>query len=168
MFSGCLTTRDLSDNPKIKGVENFHKVSDDLYRGAQPISEGIKELKKLGIKTIVNLRLINSDREEIGYIDIGYEHINMEAWRPEEDEIIRFLEIMQDSEKTPVFVHCHYGSDRTGIMVAIYRMVMQDWTKEQAIAEMTDEKFDFHPVWQNLIEFVEELDVENLKNKIKT
>lgn len=146
-----------------EGLPNFHRVSPTLYRGAQPTAEGIKELKSRGIKTIVNLRSFNSDRDEIGDTGISYEHITMKAWHPEDKEVVRFLQIVTDAERTPVFVHCQHGADRTGTMCALYRIAVQGWSKEDAIAEMTGGGFGFHPTWDNLLEYLHELDIDALK-----
>ncbi|MEN6386304.1 MAG: tyrosine-protein phosphatase [Phycisphaerales bacterium] len=149
-----------------EGLPNFHKVSDVLYRGAQPDAQGIAKLKEMGIKTIVNLRSFNSDKGEIGKIEIGYEHIFFKTWHPEEKEIKRFLAIITDPSKTPVFVHCQHGADRTGLMCAIYRIAENGWTKEQALDEMMYGGFGFHAVWGNLIEYYKNLDIEKIKNSI--
>lgn len=150
---------------ELEGVENFHKVSDELYRGAQPSDEGMRELEKLGTKTIVNLRSFHSDRGEIKGTDLTYEHIYMKAWHAEDKEVVRFLKIVSDKEHTPVFVHCMHGADRTGTMCAIYRIAIQGWSKAEAVEEMTKGGFGFHSVWENLPEYLEELDIEEMKRQ---
>lgn len=149
----------------LPGCGNLFKVSDGLYRGAQPSAEGMKRLDELGIKTVVNLRSFHSDRDEMGDLDFNYEHIYMKAWHPEEKEVIRFLRIVSDEANEPVFVHCQHGSDRTGTMCAIYRVAVQGWTKEDAIDEMTQGGYGFHPVWQNLIDYINGLDIEAIMVK---
>jgi len=148
---------------ELPGLPNFYKVSDDLYRGAQPTDEGMRQLKELGIKTVVNLRYIHSDRDELGETGLAYEHINMTTWYSQTEDAIRFLRIVTDSNSTPVFVHCQYGSDRTGTMCAIYRIAVQGWSKNQAIEEMTNGGFGFHRIWKNLVNYVRDLDIEQLK-----
>ena len=145
------------------GLPNFYKVSDDLYRGAQPTAQGMTQLKKLGIKTIINLRSIHSDRDELGDTKLAYEHINMTTLDFENEDIVRFLQIVTDSNSTPVFVHCQYGADRTGLMCAIYRIVVQGWSKDEAIAEMTGGGFGFHKIWMNLVGYIKKLDVDGIK-----
>ncbi len=147
------------------GLPNFHKVSQDLYRGAQPTAEGIKQLKDMGIETIVNLRSFHSDRNEIGNVEIGYEHIRMKAWHPEEEDIVRFLKIVTDKEKTPIFVHCQHGADRTGLMCAIYRVAVCGWSKEAAADEMVHGGFGFHPIWKNISDYLMRLDIEKVEDK---
>lgn len=148
-----------------EGLPNFHRVADGLYRGAQPTAAGFKELKALGVKTVVNLRSFNSDRDELGDTGLGYEHITMKAWHPERKEIVRFLQIVTDKERAPVFVHCQHGADRTGTMCAIYRIAIEGWSKDDARAEMTGGGFGFHPTWKNLLEYVRDLDVDEIKRE---
>lgn len=148
---------------ELPGVPNLHKVSDDLYRGAQPTAEGMKQLEKLGVKTIVNLRTTGSDRDEIEGTNLSYERISMSPWDPENDDMVRFLKIATDDDRTPVFVHCRHGADRTGTVSAIYRVVVEGWTKSEAIEEMTKGGFGYHRVWKELPEYVCEADIESLK-----
>lgn len=147
------------------GLPNFHKVTNDLYRGAQPTAEGIRQLKKLGIKTILNLRTFHSDKDEIGETKVDYEHIRSTIWHPKEKEIIRFLQIVTNKHHTPVFVHCMHGADRTGVMCAVYRLAICGWTKEEAIDEMTKGGFGFHKIWGSLITCIEELDISDIMQK---
>lgn len=147
----------------VKGVPNFHKVSDVLYRSAQPTAQGFRKLKELGIKTVVNLRSFNSDRRELGTTGLGYHHIYMKAWHPEEKEIVRFLRLVSDPSQHPVLVHCQHGADRTGVMCAVYRVAVQNWTKEEALKEMTEGGYNFHGVWQNLLRWFNKLDIENIR-----
>jgi len=148
---------------KLNGVSNLHKVSDDLYRSAQPTAQGMQNLKQMGIETIVNLRSFHSDRDEIGKTGLAYEHIYMKAWHPEQKEVVRFLQIVTNKKRTPVLVHCLHGADRTGTMSALYRVVVQGWTKEEAIREMTEGGFNFHAVFDNLPKWIQKLDIEAIK-----
>jgi protein tyrosine phosphatase (PTP) superfamily phosphohydrolase (DUF442 family) len=151
---------------KLDGVPNLHKVSKTLYRSAQPTAEGMKNLKeKLGIKTIVNLRSFNSDRNEIGKTELGYEHIYMKTWHPEKKEVVRFLQIVNDPKRQPVLVHCQHGADRTGTMCAIYRIAVDKWSEEGAIKEMCEGGYGFHEIWSNLPKWIESLDLEKLKQQ---
>jgi protein tyrosine phosphatase (PTP) superfamily phosphohydrolase (DUF442 family) len=152
----------------LPGCGNLYKVSDTLYRGEQPTSDGFQELEKLGIKTVVNLRSLHSDRDELEGTTLGYEHIRMEAWDPEPEEVKEFLKIVIDTEKQPVFVHCLHGADRTGALVAVYRLVIEGWDKERAIDEMRKGPFGFHEIWTGLPEFLEKMDIELLKKEFPT
>lgn len=122
----------------IEGVPNLYCFGPGLYRGAQPTQNGFEKLQKLGIKTIINLRSFHSDKEEVQKLCVSYEQIYMKAWHAEKEDVVRFLGIVTDPSRLFIFVHCHHGSDRTGLMVAAYRVVVTGWTKEQAIWEMVE------------------------------
>lgn len=145
------------------GLPNLHKVNDGLYRGAQLTAEGIKELEKLGVRTIVNLRSRHSDKEILGKANIAYVPIPLNTWSVDEKDVARFLRLATDKNLRPVFVHCQHGADRTGTMCAAYRVVVDGWTKQQAIDEMTRGGFGFHSIWKNLPKLIEDLDVEKVK-----
>ncbi len=151
---------------KLDGVPNLHKVAPNLYRSAQPTAQGMKELKHMGVETIVNLRSFHSDRDEIGKTGLGYEHIYMKAWHPERKEVTRFLQTATNPRRTPVLVHCRHGADRTGTMCALYRVAVQGWTKEAALKKMTDGGFEFHAVFENLPKWIDELDIEALRKDV--
>jgi protein tyrosine/serine phosphatase len=148
---------------ELPGVKNFHKVSEGLYRGAQPSAEGMRRLKGLGIKTVVSLRSFHSDRDEIGDIDLAYEHMYMKAWHAEDKEVVWFLKIVTDPNRMPVLVHCQRGADRTGTMCAIYKVAVEGWSKDEAIEEMTKGGFGFYSGFENLVEYIDELDVDKIK-----
>ena len=150
---------------KLAGVSNLYRVSDALYRGDQPSHLGMENLKKLGLKTILNLRSFHSDRDEIGGTGLAYEHIFMKAWHPEEEDAVRFLKIVTDPKRAPVLVHCQHGADRTGTMIAVYRIAVQGWSKVEAIREMTGGGFGFHPIWDNLPKWIEALDLDRIKKQ---
>lgn len=150
---------------KIDGVQNLFKVSDDLYRSEQPTAEGFKNLKKLGIKTVVNLRTFHTDSTLLRDTGLEYEHIYMKSWHAENEDAVKFLKIVTDPKRTPVLVHCQHGADRTGTMCAVYRLAVQGWTKEEALKEMTEGGFGFHEVWANLPEWIKNLDVEKIKKE---
>ncbi len=150
---------------QMKGVPNLHKVSDTLYRSAQPSAEGMRNLKAMGIETIVNLRSFHSDRDEIGESGLAYEHITMKAWHAEEKEAVKFLQIVTNPKRSPVLVHCQHGADRTGTMCALYRIAVQGWSKEEALKEMTQGGFGFHGIWENLIQWINGLDIDRIKKR---
>ncbi len=143
----------------IEGVPNLYSFGAGLYRGAQPKPNGFKKLEELGVKTIINLRSFHSEKEEVLGLGISYQQIYMKAWHAEKEDVVQFLRIVANSRRLPIFVHCHHGSDRTGFMVAAYRVVLTGWTKEQAIREMVEGGYGFHPIWANLIHYILNLDV---------
>ncbi len=159
------------DNPDwaikldVSGLSNLHKVSDVLYRGAQPPKEGIQELKKLGVKTVVNLRSDQSDVDMLKNSGIEYKAIPMSAAEPTIEEVVTFLHIISDSKSAPFFVHCRYGADRTGMMCAMYRIFIQGWSKDAAIEEMTKGGYGFHSIWGNLADFIRAMNIDEVRQK---
>jgi protein tyrosine phosphatase (PTP) superfamily phosphohydrolase (DUF442 family) len=149
----------------LEGVPNLHRVSDTLFRSAQPTAEGMKKLKRMGIKTVVNLRGFHSDEDEIGETGLGYEHIGMHTWHPKKEDAVRFLRVVTDPDRVPVLVHCLHGADRTGAMCALYRIAIQGWSKQAAITEMTDGGFCFHGIWINLPDWIEDLDIQAIRQE---
>jgi tyrosine-protein phosphatase SIW14 len=124
----------------VMGVPNAGKITDQLYRGAQPRTGGLEQLKKFGITTIVDLRGENSsarerEKKEAEALGIHFVSIPVSGFSaPRSDQVLQFLSLF--GEDTKVFVHCRLGQDRTGVFVATYRMAMQKWPTDQAIKEM--------------------------------
>ncbi len=140
----------------LPGVANFYKVSDVLYRGAQPEEKGIAELQKLGIKTIVNFRHSKKDVQWVKGTNLNYYQLTTSAEFPSKKKFRRFLAIMANPANWPVFVHCKHGSDRTGVAIALYRVKIQKWTVTDALDEMVHGGYGFHKIYYHLKEFVEE------------
>lgn len=149
----------------IPGLANFAKVSDGLYRGEQPTAEGIKRLTAMGIKTVVNLRSFHSDRDLLQGTGLRYAHIYCKTWHPEDEDVVKFLKIMRDPANRPVFVHCQQGADRTGTMVAVYRMVEQGWSIDDAVKEMN--AFGSHPIWKEISEYLAHFDAAAMRKKVE-
>jgi protein tyrosine phosphatase (PTP) superfamily phosphohydrolase (DUF442 family) len=150
------------------GVPNLHEVAPGLYRSAQPTPDGLRALPSLGVRTVVNLRSMHSDRDALAGVPVSYEPIPMVAWKAEEDELVAFLRIATDPAKQPVLVHCQHGADRTGTAIAMYRMVVQGWSREDAIDEMTHGGFGYHEEWSNLVAFLEKVDVDRVRRRLST
>ncbi|HEX2344934.1 MAG TPA: dual specificity protein phosphatase family protein [Vicinamibacterales bacterium] len=128
------------------GLPHFAVVSSQLYRGAQPEDAGFAELKKLGIDIVVNLRH-EADRiaRERTLVEAqGMRYVSI-PWRgkqdPKTEQMAQFLGLLRDNPDRKVFVHCQRGAERTGVMVACYRMSREHWTSDQALAEMEASRF---------------------------
>ena len=136
---------------RIAGIHNAGKITDVLYRGAQPKEIGFSELKLLGISTIVDLR--GEDRDKIVWekkhaesLGMRFVHIPVSGWSPPTDEqVVQFLSLFRDSPGQKTFVHCRFGDDRTGVFVATYRMALEKWSSEEAMKEMYF--FGFNGLW---------------------
>jgi tyrosine-protein phosphatase SIW14 len=163
--SPATRARMLAKPTTLPGVDNFAQVSPSLYRGEQPTAEGFAQLKQRGIKTVVNLRAFHDDRDLLKGSGLRYVHIPEKAWHPEDEDIAKFLKVMQGPANQPVFVHCQQGSDRTGCTVAVYRMVVEGWSVEDAMAEM--QNFHFHAVWTEIGEYLGHFDVEAMRKQVE-
>ena len=118
-------------------------------RGAQPSTQGLVELKKLGVTTIVDLRGNRGPvaRERALAESLGMRFIDIPVnggSPPANAQVAEFLKLFQQAEPQKIFVHCYFGSDRTGVMVAAYRMADQNWTADQAVEEMYSFGFHYH------------------------
>jgi protein tyrosine/serine phosphatase len=147
------------------GLPNLHRVSSVLYRGAQPSREGMLQLEQMGVKTVVDLRGFHDDTDKLPGTKLSCVTIRFYTWHPEDDDMVRFLKTVTDINKQPVFVHCERGIDRTGTMVAVYRMAVQGWSKDEAIREMTQGGFGYDNLFPNLVAYLKALDVATLQKK---
>lgn len=151
---------------KLPGVCNLYKINDTLYRSEQPSKRGMKNLKKMGIKTIINLRAFHSDADEIRGTGLLEEELSVKTWHIEDEDVIRVLRIIRKIENGPFLIHCQHGADRTGVMSAMYRIVEQGWSKDEAIREMVDGGYGFHAMWSNIIHYVKNVDIEKIKREL--
>jgi hypothetical protein len=149
---------------EVAGVKNCFQVTTNLYRGAQPTAEGMAHLQALGVRLIVDLRMLRSDRHKLHGTGLKSVNLGMAPWRADPDDVVQFLKAVTDTNNLPAFVHCAYGADRTGLMCAMYRIVVCDWTKQEAIAEMKNGGFHFS--WNTLVSFIEKADVAEFKRRV--
>ena len=149
---------------ELSGVGNLHKINENLYRSEQPTSEGMKNLKEIiGIKTVINLRAFHSDADETCGTGLLNEELSVKAWHIEDEDVIRVLKLIRKKEDGPFLIHCQYGGDRTGLMFAMYRIVEQEWSKDEAIKEMVEGGYGFHPTWANIIKYIRNVDVKKIR-----
>lgn len=126
---------------KVDGVGNFMKVNDHVYRGAQPTEEGFQNLAKLGIKTVVDLQAAGDERarDEAKWVKAaGMQYISVPMKgmaTPKDKDVAKVLALLEDQTTGPVFVHCHAGADRTGGVIACYRIEHDGWTNAKAFEE---------------------------------
>jgi hypothetical protein len=122
----------------LAGVQNLHRVSDDLYRGAQPDRAGFEALD-------MDLVEIPIEPDDFG-----------------DTEVAAFLSVVSEPDRTPVFVHCKFGADRTGAMVGAYRIVIQGWSREQAVEELRSGGFGYHRFWKLPLSYLETFDPKHV------
>jgi tyrosine-protein phosphatase SIW14 len=124
----------------LQGVPNFHQVDDHIYRGAQPTNPGFAELAKLGVKTIIDLRESGersvAEKKTVEAAGMHYLSFPMGGYSvPSAEVMTKLLALFEDAKAGPVLVHCRRGADRTGTVVAVYRMVHDRWENAKALAE---------------------------------
>jgi protein tyrosine/serine phosphatase len=122
------------------GVPNFREVNEHVYRGGQPSPVGFKSLAKLGVKTVIDLRGEGerSQAEEKIVKSAGMKFISVPMsgmQTPSNEQIWKVLGVLDDSSQWPVFVHCRRGKDRTGVVLACYRIVHDHWENQKALEE---------------------------------
>jgi tyrosine-protein phosphatase SIW14 len=126
-------------------ISNFGKMDDRFYRGAQPDESDYKDLKALGVKTVIDLqdRPTNYERRDVEALGMRYVNIPMsDSSYPKEESISAFLKLVKDPTTGVFFAHCAGGRHRTGVVGAIYRFTVNHWNYDQAYAEMKD--YDFY------------------------
>ena len=131
----------------IVGLPNSGKISETLFRGAQPLPSGYPQLKNLGIAIVVDMHNTGAEmeREKQTVESLGMRYVSMPASAingPTDEQIAQFLKIVLANPNEKVFVHCNLGADRTGVAVAAFRITQQQWNIDQAYNEMRD--FHFH------------------------
>jgi len=149
-----------------KGVTNFGEVTASLYRGGLLNGDGIKALKKLGINVVVDTHA-NDESEERDSRKLGMQYVAI-PWHcpwPHDEVFAKFLQVVHDNKDKKVFVHCRLGDDRTGMMVAAYRMAEEGWTADEAMKEMRSFGFtrSHHFICPGLAKYEKEFP-ERLKN----
>jgi tyrosine-protein phosphatase SIW14 len=164
----CAPVVQPQERPDQKKLPNFHQVNNKLYRGAQPKLGELQELANLGIKTVVNLRGkgegVMKEEEEARSKGLRYFNVPFErAGRPRDADIERVLSIINTPEYQPVFVHCAQGADRTGTVIAAYRIAHDGWTSKDAKAEAN--RYGMHPWEMGMKNYIHDFYLRHTKQK---
>ena len=142
--------------PGVAGLENFARVNPTLYRGAQPTEEGFRQLKAMGVKTVIDFRSYHSTKTLVEAAGMTALEIPLKAdlgsVPPSEEELRTFFKAVLDPARQPCYIHCAFGKDRTGTMAAVYRLEVDGWTPEEAMQEM--EAFGYHNIYRDLVNFI--------------
>ena len=148
------------------GVENLHRVSDELYRSGQPESEGFTALEQMGVRSVLNLREYHKDTRKARHTDLHLMAYPVAAGQVTAADVENCLRLLQDAPK-PALVHCWHGSDRTGIVVAAYRIIYQGWSVEAAEKEFRDDTYGHHEFWYgNLVQLLRSTDWQAMKQRL--
>ena len=153
---------------EMEGVSNLHRISPTLYRSEQPTALGMKNLERLGIRTIINLRAFNDDKDEVKGTSLRTERVKILTWRIDDKHVIEVMRMLKKAENGPFLIHCQHGADRTGLMSAMYRVLEQGWTPEDALTELIDGGYGYHSMWKNIVRYVRSVDAASLREAIES
>lgn len=152
---------------KVDGVKNLHRVSSQLYRSGQPSPAAFGELERMGVRSVLNLRDYHIDTDEANLTGLHLVGYPMSAGSVTERDVENCLRLIRLSPK-PLLVHCWHGSDRTGIIVAAYRIVFQGWSVEQAEKEMRVDTYGYHDaLYRNLVELLRTTDWQAMRQRLE-
>jgi protein tyrosine/serine phosphatase len=147
------------------GLNNMYKVDEGVYRSEQPDKKQFQALEHYGIKEILNLRYWHSDSRHVKTTNLQLHRIKMNAHDANDFDVVSALRIIKN-RKGPILIHCHHGSDRTGLIVAMYRIVFQSVSKENAISEMIRGGFGFHEIYDNILRYINGVNVDNIRKQL--
>lgn len=167
-LTACITAKPLEPRPhnwavSIDKNSNFYQVDTQLFRSERFKADNADLLKKHGIGTIINLR--QQRRDDAQAVDFQQINYPLKTWAVTPEQLADIL-LMIDTEQQQgkkVLIHCYHGADRTGIVIAMYRIVKQNWTIEQAKQEMLQGGYGFHKIWKNLENLLTENKVEQVR-----
>jgi protein tyrosine/serine phosphatase len=143
---------------------NLYLIDKNFYRSAALQPKDITTLNALGIKTVVNLRSFHSDEELLENTDIKTVQVGINTWSISDKNIIEALRaIRAGAQDGPVLLHCWHGADRTGVVTAMYRVVFQGWTRQEALKELTDGGYGYHSLWKNIPKYMNTVDIEKIR-----
>ena len=149
------------------GMKNLHCVTPLIFRSAQPTADGLREMERRGVKTIINLRHNHDDADEAAGTKLRLVRVKMNTWHIEDEDVALALAALRERKNAPFLVHCQHGSDRTGIVCAMFRMVEEGWSREDAVREMREGGYGFHAAWKNIVRYLENVDVEKMRRRVE-
>lgn len=155
----------------IKKEINLYAIENNLFRSRQLLAKDYTLLKKLGIKSIVNLRFFNRNEDEEVFEGKGFEIINipMITWNIKPKEVaVALWEIEKRKKRGAVLVHCYHGADRTGVVSAMYRVIYQGWTMEEGKKELMEGPYGFHSIWRNIENFFTQENEEVVRQELNS
>ncbi len=140
IFAICLAGLCTATDVKPLHVRNFVEVNDHLYRGGAPSNLGLEELAAIHVSTIIDLREPGEgtgfEKQAVTMLGMKYVNIPMRPFSaPSQEQIEKVLSLLMHNDGGPIFVHCRRGKDRTGTVIACYRMEHDHWDKRTALAE---------------------------------
>ena len=147
---------------------NLFRITPTLYRSAQLSINDVPELKSLGIKTVVGLRAFHSDEAWLKQSDIKTSRVRIYTWAVNNTNVVAALKAIRAAETNgPVLLHCQHGADRTGLISAMYRVLYQNWSKEQALDELQNGGYGYHSMWKNIPIYLSDVDIEKIRRLVE-
>lgn len=159
LMTGCITSSTLPQEQRpqqwgdlIQKSSNFYQMSEQVFRSEQPNEELIPLLEKHQIDIVINLRSRDKDRTTLAGQALDFVHIPINTWAIDEHDLLKVMQSIQKAQRKnqKVLLHCYHGSDRTGASIAMYRIVFENWSTEDALKEMKHGGYGFHPIWVNI------------------
>ncbi len=144
---------------------NLHKVNDSLYRSEQPSKKGYAFLEKLHIRSVLSLYPNSEDETLTEKLPFQTYRVKMYSDDFSNKDVAMALYIIQMSPK-PLLVHCKHGSDRTGLIIAMYRIIIEHWTKKMAIDEMRHGDFGFDPAYKNIVQYIRDVHLDKIRARL--
>jgi tyrosine-protein phosphatase SIW14 len=159
-------TYPLAEKIQLNAFQNMYKISDSVFRSEQPNEDGMRALEKFGIHAVLNLRNFHSDDDEAKGTGLKLFRVAMRAGKITDNDILQAMTVLKTAPK-PILIHCLHGSDRTGCIVASYRILFQDWSKEEAIQELKNPAFGYHESWfPNIVDVLQKMDVPKMRKEL--
>lgn len=147
-------------------LDNWHKVDALVYRSEQPDSDAMKEIEAFGIKRVLNLRDLHDDNDEIKGTSLKSFHVPIKTTEINDEHVVKALKIIKSSDES-ILVHCWHGADRTGTVIAMYRIIYQGWSKDRAIDELVNGGYNYHSMFDNIITYLQNVDIESIRRRLK-
>ena len=135
---GAYTTGDSTSLLESRMIPNFATVETGVYRGGQPTDAADWDmLERLGVNQVIKLNY-DSEGSDEEWARRGHELFKLPEslaqqiiTEPSVPDILTAVAFV----KPGTFIHCKHGEDRTGLVVAAWRL-SQGWTKAAAYEEM--------------------------------
>ncbi len=159
LLSGCMTMTALPEQQRpavwarsLSPVHNFYQVDTLLFRSEQPSLALLPLLQQQQIGVVINLRHHHEDAKILDKSGIELIHIPIHTWAINREDLLQIMQTIQQAQQQQkkVLIHCYHGSDRTGASVAMYRIIFQHWQVAEALQEMKQGNYGFHPIWFNI------------------
>ncbi|PVZ85897.1 protein-tyrosine-phosphatase [Serratia sp. S1B] len=145
---------------------NFHQVSPEIFRSAQPDATQMQAIEQQGIKTVLNLRQWNDDDSEAKGTHLVLRRVPINAAVINDDNVVSALREVRFAQK-PLLVHCWHGSDRTGLVVAMYRLVFERANKSEVLAELRQPQFGYHETYYpNIARYINNVNVDLIRQRV--